>query len=245
MSSPPPATTYTLAPLAYTKLILHALKHPHTPANGVLLGTVSRSLTGTNAVAVDVAITDAVPLLHHWTSLSPMMEVGLELARGHAAAHNLTIVGYYQAAEHLHHTKHAHEAALAPVGERVAGMLRAACAEAVALVIDGDRIGETGVHPLVPYLPTSSSPSAPWHPIPVPVSPASTQATTQTQTPPQTPTPTLTLAPSQPARTLRLAREHGLQRLLGDFDDHLEDVGVDWLRNARVGEVLGEVGVGV
>ncbi|TFY71315.1 hypothetical protein EVG20_g1709 [Dentipellis fragilis] len=261
----PTTTTYTLASLAYTKLILHALKHPHTPANGVLLGTVSRSSTNAN-VNVDVAITDAVPLLHHWTSLSPMMEIGLELARGHAAARKLEVVGYYQAAEHLHQNKHGHghghghghEAALAPVGERVAGMLREACGEAVALVIDGDRIGETDTdghaqaHPLIVRLHVTSSEPLTNSPLPSRTSPPRPRAPrpgARSRCPPpdsastHTPTLTLTLAPDLLARTLRLAREHGLQRLLGDFDDHLEDVSVDWLGNGRVGEVLGEVGV--
>jgi Uncharacterised protein family (UPF0172) len=62
--------TYTLNNTAYIKLVLHAAKHPHAPVNGVLLGVKSGN---------DVSIVDTVPLLHHWTSLSPMMEIGLDL----------------------------------------------------------------------------------------------------------------------------------------------------------------------
>jgi len=62
--------SYTLASPAYLKIWFHAAKYPHQPVNGVLLGKESE---GT------VQILDAVPLLHHWTSLSPMMEIGLEL----------------------------------------------------------------------------------------------------------------------------------------------------------------------
>lgn len=65
--------TFQLADLAYTKLIIHALKYPHQTVNGVLLGSSSPSGT--------VEIVDAVPLQHHWTSLSPMMEVGLGMVR--------------------------------------------------------------------------------------------------------------------------------------------------------------------
>lgn len=68
MSSGP---SYTVSDLAYTKIILHALKHPHQPVNGVLLGSPSSSGV--------VEIVDTIPLLHHWTSLSPMMEIGLDL----------------------------------------------------------------------------------------------------------------------------------------------------------------------
>lgn len=68
MSSGP---SYAVSDLAYTKIILHALKHPHQPVNGILLGSPSSSGV--------VEIVDTIPLLHHWTSLSPMMEIGLDL----------------------------------------------------------------------------------------------------------------------------------------------------------------------
>jgi len=63
--------TYVLSHKAYLSLLLHAAKHPHKPVNGVLLGKSSEADT------VDVVAT--VPLLHAWTSLSPMMEIGLDL----------------------------------------------------------------------------------------------------------------------------------------------------------------------
>ena len=71
MASP----SFQLDDLAYTKIILHALKHPHQTINGVLLGPLSQSVGRT------VDIVDAVPLQHHWTNLSPMMEVGLGMVR--------------------------------------------------------------------------------------------------------------------------------------------------------------------
>ena len=75
--------TYTISAEAYYKLFFHTAKHPYQPVNGVLLGTQERSgeggKSGTTHGAVTIA--DAVPLLHHWTSLSPMMEIGLDLVR--------------------------------------------------------------------------------------------------------------------------------------------------------------------
>ena len=62
--------SYTFSDDAYLKLFFHCAKYPHRAVNGVLLG----SETGD-----EVQITDAVPLLHHWTHLSPMMEIGLDL----------------------------------------------------------------------------------------------------------------------------------------------------------------------
>lgn len=64
--------SYSLSENAYFKIFFHAAKHPHLPVNGVLLG---RRTSDT------VVIEDVIPLLHHWTSLSPMMEIGLDLVR--------------------------------------------------------------------------------------------------------------------------------------------------------------------
>ena len=72
MSSP----KFTISHKAYTKLIIHAAKYPHAPVNGVLIGTASPAASGSIVVA------DAIPLLHQWTNLSPMMEIGLDLVSG-------------------------------------------------------------------------------------------------------------------------------------------------------------------
>jgi hypothetical protein len=67
----PTKFTYTLNHLAYVKIILHAKKHAADRVNGILLGRVSSGN--------EVVIEDAIPLLHLWTSLSPMMSIGLDL----------------------------------------------------------------------------------------------------------------------------------------------------------------------
>lgn len=64
--------SYSLSENAYLKIFFHAAKHPHLPVNGVLLG---------RQISDVVVIEDVIPLLHHWTSLSPMMEIGLDLVR--------------------------------------------------------------------------------------------------------------------------------------------------------------------
>jgi hypothetical protein len=69
MSSP----KFHLNDLAYTKIICHALKYPHKTVNGLLLGH--------HPADAPVDIVDAVPLQHHWTNLSPMMEIGLGMVR--------------------------------------------------------------------------------------------------------------------------------------------------------------------
>src|ERR1700675_263299 len=70
MSQAQNMVSYVVSHQAYVKIFFHAAKHPHRPVNGVLLG---KSQSGS------VTIEDSIPLLHHWTSLSPMMEIGLDL----------------------------------------------------------------------------------------------------------------------------------------------------------------------
>lgn len=77
-------TSYTVSSQAYFKIFFHAAKHPHKPVNGVLLGKLANG-----AVSID----DAVPLLHHWTSLSPMMEIGLDLVSRAPPSISVTVQG--------------------------------------------------------------------------------------------------------------------------------------------------------
>jgi len=193
--------SYSILQKAYVKIFLHAAKHPHKQVNGVLLGNLASDV---------VIIQDVVPLLHHWTSLSPMMEIGLDLARGHAESLNLSLVGYYQACERIDDT------ALAPVGERVAEQIRSQFSDAIAFVVDGDLLG-SGEAALIPYLPQSGLTT--WRP--------------QTFQPPAfTPGARVTLAnPEAPSVAVSLVRDTHMHQKFGDFDDHLEDVTIDWLRN--------------
>ncbi|KIL62258.1 hypothetical protein M378DRAFT_108569 [Amanita muscaria Koide BX008] len=191
----------TVCNQAYLKIFFHAAKHPHRSVNGVLIGKL---------IDNTVVIEDAIPLLHHWTSLSPMMEIGLDLAGQYAESVKLQIVGYYQACERLHDT------ALAPVGERVAEKIRATFDKAIAFVINGETFG-TGQPALIPYIPVGSSS---WGPHPESGSAFSASSLFQLA------------SPDIPSRALKLVQTDHIHQAFGDFDDHLEDVTIDWLRNA-------------
>jgi len=65
------SSTYTLSPLGYLKLLAHSAKYPASTVAGLLLGSLSSPS--------QVTIEDAIPLLHHWTSLSMALEAGLQL----------------------------------------------------------------------------------------------------------------------------------------------------------------------
>ena len=75
---------------AYAKLMLHVRKHPVTPANGYLLGSV----TGVEEDEPVVSVTNAVPLFHSHT-LAPGLEVATQMVDGE----ELRIVGYYHSNE--------------------------------------------------------------------------------------------------------------------------------------------------
>ncbi|KAH8825329.1 hypothetical protein DL96DRAFT_1612808 [Flagelloscypha sp. PMI_526] len=173
--------SYTLASPAYLKIILHCAKHPHRTVNGHRLGQVD--------------ILDSVPLLHNWTSLSPMMEIGLDLATRYAESRSLHVVGYYQASERLDAT------ALAPVGEKVASKIKSSFGDAIAFV---------------PYIATSPTS---WKPFAESGKPFLTNSAFQL------------ISSDIVDRSISLIRTQSLQNSFGDFDDHLEDVTIDWLRN--------------
>lgn len=135
--------SYTISHQAYVKICLHAAKHPHKAVNGVLIGKKGKGREDS------VAILDAIPLLHVWTTLSPMMEIGIELvcffsvvipsrrpsllfssqAKIHAESQQSLVVGYYQATERLH------DNALSPTGEKVVGKIREWFQDAIAFVV--------------------------------------------------------------------------------------------------------------
>ncbi|KXN83109.1 Protein BZZ1 [Leucoagaricus sp. SymC.cos] len=192
------ATKYTIAGPAYIKLFFHLSKHSHQRVNGVLIG--KETLDG------GVEATDAVPLLHHWTSLSPMTEIGLDLAGQYADSLGLQVVGYYQACERVEDT------ALFPVGERIVTRIKQGFNKAVAFVLDASQISEDSAA-LVPYIAaTSSNPT--WRPAPTSPKPFSPESSYQ-------------LSPSTlPATAVALVREQKLHMKFGDFDDHLEDVAI-------------------
>lgn len=86
-------TTVKIGCTAYTKVAFHALRYPHCPVYGLLIGTPKN----TNGV---VSVTDAVPLLHSH-ALSTFTEAGLEAAHDAfcGGESSSVIVGLYWAPE--------------------------------------------------------------------------------------------------------------------------------------------------
>ncbi|XP_059476082.1 ER membrane protein complex subunit 8/9 homolog [Neocloeon triangulifer] len=88
-------TEVKFSPLAYCKVILHAVKYPHASVNGVLLAPENAKRDGT------LIIEDAVPLFHMALTLAPMAEVALQQIDNYASKNKLVVAGYYEASEFL------------------------------------------------------------------------------------------------------------------------------------------------
>ncbi|BGP12813.1 hypothetical protein JCM10213_008074 [Rhodosporidiobolus nylandii] len=190
-------TSYSLSPLAYLKVVLHAAKHPSSTVCGLLVGTVS---SGT------ASIVDAIPLLHHGVDLSMAMEAGLQLAEIYAKQQQWVFLGLYVANERLAHTA-------VPRGlGKAAEVIRDKQPEALVLVVENEKLA-SGEPALIPHLFQSTSSS--WKP-------ATLSAANVTLSD--------SSAPSKALDQIKARRHH----TLGDFDDHLSDASVDWLRNAGV-----------
>ncbi|TFK24411.1 UPF0172-domain-containing protein [Coprinopsis marcescibilis] len=196
----PPSVT--LSSTAYYKVYFHAAKHPHQTINGVFLGKQAG-----NGAQIDVQ--DAIPLLHHWTSLSPMMEIGLDLADQYATEAGLKVVGYYQGRAALGDTS------LGPVGEKIAQRLKEKFPDTFVLAIDGQEFG-TEKAALKPWV--SGPNDNNWKAISSPEA-FTTKSSFQLS------------SPDLPTTALGFVREQSLHLNFGDFDDHLEDVTIDWIHN--------------
>jgi hypothetical protein len=100
-----PKYSYTFSTLAYALPLLHAARYPSSTTVGLLLGRPSSSPStstseSSTASPIEVSVEDAIPLLHHYTSLSAMMEVTLQLVAeyvGMKGAGGWRVVGYYEA----------------------------------------------------------------------------------------------------------------------------------------------------
>jgi hypothetical protein len=82
------AKNYVIQSLPALKTLRHLAKYPHSTVIGLFVGTIDGDR---------VTILDAIPLVHHWLDLSPMLEAGLALAKIHVESKNLKLLGTYVA----------------------------------------------------------------------------------------------------------------------------------------------------
>ncbi|KAH6912876.1 hypothetical protein BKA70DRAFT_1265342 [Coprinopsis sp. MPI-PUGE-AT-0042] len=195
----PRSAAITFSSQAYVKVYFHAAKHPHQTINGVLVG--KQSSDGT------IEVQDAIPLLHHWTNLSPMMEIGLDLAEQYATDAGSKLVGYYQAKASIG------DISLGPVGEAIAQRLQSKFADAFAVTLDGEDFGSSS-----PALIVWTSEATQWKRV--------------TQPEPFSQSSSIQLDKADlPEKAASYVKDKDLHMDFGDFDDHLENVSIDWIHN--------------
>ncbi|KAM0756611.1 UPF0172-domain-containing protein [Meredithblackwellia eburnea MCA 4105] len=189
--------SYTISPLAYTKLVFHAAKWPSDSVTGLLVGTFDQKTKKGD-------IEDVIPLLHHWTELSMAMEAGLQLVEVYVKSKSQSFLGLYVANAGLE------DASIPSSTSIVADALVKELGQAVVLVVDNSKLGSTSESPLLPFLSTSSFTSS-------------------------TPSPAaLVLTSPSIVATALEGIKSGKHIAVGDFDEHAEDLTVDWLVNGAI-----------
>jgi len=86
---------------AYAKVILHAAKYPHASVNGVLLAKLPSK---GEKIGSKLVLIDAIPLFHQTEGLSPMLEVALTQIESRTASIGYGIAGFYHASRHFRDT---------------------------------------------------------------------------------------------------------------------------------------------
>ncbi|KAL4445001.1 hypothetical protein ABPG77_004051 [Micractinium sp. CCAP 211/92] len=189
-------------------VLLHAAKHPTSAVSGLLLGAVSGE---------GVEVAQALPVCHGFITLTPLLEAAMVQAEQYAkeqqSAHpGLRLVGYYQCNERLADGE-------LGAGRRVADRLEAACPDAVALVLDGAALeaalkasqasgAESGQSVFHLY---SKDGARGW------VKAASSKGGA------------IRCPSGDVAAQLAQYTGQGLHQQVADFEEHLEDLGQDWL----------------
>ncbi|KAJ4747257.1 hypothetical protein LUZ62_051951 [Rhynchospora pubera] len=192
---------YELSQTAYIKLVLHALKHPSSAVNGILVGRLSSD----NAT---VQISDAMPVSHSACALLPPLEIALTQAEEYySKAGELNVVGYYHANERYDDSE------LGPAARRIGDHIFRYFPQAAVLLLDNKKldglIKGKGRDPAVVLFTRDSSKA--WRQV-------GSERTSQ-------------LVLKEPSAHSLLADHITSKKWLEivDFEDHLDDISKDWV----------------
>ncbi|KDN39166.1 UPF0172-domain-containing protein [Tilletiaria anomala UBC 951] len=235
--------SYILTPKAYTKITLHAAKYPASALLGLLLG---RQTPTSNAAIV---VEDIVPLVHKWTTLSPVVEVGCALAESHASTSGLSLIGCYEAPARV---VAVNDRELSPAATRLAQRIanRSHSGTALVCLVNNALLLSPTSSPFIPFIQLS-----------FPTTSSSSIAQSSTNIPkPRLLTGSRALTIGDPAgssnaaapgtgtgtekelaeivRGAAKAVRAGAWSALADFDDHLGDPALDWLNNAQAQDIV-------
>ncbi|KAI9313103.1 hypothetical protein BX666DRAFT_1865025 [Dichotomocladium elegans] len=185
-----------VGPYAFALPLLHAAKYPDALVCGVLLGQIKTDGS--------MEITTGIPFFHHWTSLTPMLEVALQQVMGAAKERKLKVLGWYQANTNLKDAT-IHESAI-----RVADAIKRNSGQAIVLIV---RSISTLYARSIIFAPPYIFHEKDWRPVKGAFTKDSSVVLSYEETYPK-------------VRGMFSSAQY--QRLV-DFDDHLEDVSKSWL----------------
>eukprot|EP00041_Stephanoeca_diplocostata_P011209 m.182359 g.182359 ORF g.182359 m.182359 type:complete len:241 (+) comp18459_c0_seq5:79-801(+) len=213
--APVATTSAKFDTLPYVKMMLHAAKYPTSAVNGVFFGHMDG--------AGEVVVEDAVPLFHSPLNLSPMLEVALLQLDSHCQSLPSTqIVGYYQANE----TSDSN--ALDSTASAITSQLKKNNPGSIAVMIRNDKMNTEELAngaAMAVFFPSKSA-SDQWNVW------TSKDTTTSVST-------TILPAPSTAGASLVSLLKTNTHTRLMDFDDHLNDVTLDWL-NVELNKTIRE-----
>ncbi|KAI9251799.1 hypothetical protein BDA99DRAFT_444232 [Phascolomyces articulosus] len=194
----------TVGPDAFALPLLHAAKYPDALVCGVLLGEVNNNGT--------IHVKTGLSLFHHWTSMTPMLEVALQQAESYATKKKLKIVGWYQANVGLKDTT-LHESVV-----RVADVIRRNSGQAVVFIVNNEKLGQLNDikdgSVILPYTYSEGQ----WR--------GTKQAFTKDSK--------VTLTNDETYPKVRGMFSSASYHRVIDFDEHLEDISKDWLSSSEL-----------
>ncbi|KAJ1896612.1 hypothetical protein LPJ81_004705 [Coemansia sp. IMI 209127] len=207
-------TEYTVSLQAYAKAVLHCAKHPWTTVHGLFLAEKKDGR---------IRFVDAVPLAHNWTNLTPMFDVALQQVQQYAKAKGLTVSGYYVAYEDTKATQ------LSASGPLLAKALVDADESAVAFVVDAKKLAPgSSKAALVPYV--FADPQ--WKEQSNGFAEAGKGGAAGTKG------ASFVLENNRILAATRKLVDERAEVFVYDFDEHMDDVSLDWLQNSALSELI-------
>ncbi|XP_078167105.1 ER membrane protein complex subunit 8/9 homolog [Carex rostrata] len=192
---------FELSQKAYIKLVLHALKHPSSAVNGILVGRLSSDTT-------TIQIADVIPVSHSACSLLPPLQIAVTQGEEYFLKEGeLNVVGYYHANERYD------DCELGPAARRNGDHIFRNFPQAAVLLLDNKKldhlIKEKARDPAVMLFTRDSSKG--WHQV-------GSEGTNK-------------LVLKEPSAHALLSDYIASKKWLEivDFEDHLDDISKDWV----------------
>ncbi|KAJ1646753.1 hypothetical protein J3B02_001621 [Coemansia erecta] len=203
---------YVVSSQAYAKAILHCAKYPWAAVQGLLLGEKKEG---------KFRLTDAVPLSHNWTQLTPMFDVAFQQVQIYAKSKNLVVAGFYVANEDPESVQ------LSASSSLLAQTIVSINPEAIAFAINAKNFKTS--QSSQPALVAFSFVDSQWKEQTAAFSGSAGKGSAKNAA-------IFTLENNQALTTARILVEERAEVGIFDFDEHLENVSLDWLQNSALNE---------